>query len=83
MSALPFAGLRYYHLDASCRRLLFRSWRRGARESDVILGLFAETFLTTLEGAQLAGFEALLDCADGDLFDWIRWRRHAAHSIRP
>jgi antitoxin CptB len=71
MSPLPFAGLRYYHLDVSCRRLLFRSWHRGTQESDVILGLFAETFLTTLDGAQLGRFEALLDCADGDLFDWI------------
>jgi antitoxin CptB len=51
--------------------LLFRSWNRGTQESDLILGSFAETFLTSFDSTQLDRFEALLDCADADLFDWM------------
>jgi antitoxin CptB len=53
------------------RRLLFRSWRRGTQESDFVLGSFADTFLTSFDSNQLDRFEALLYCADTDLFDWI------------
>ena len=53
------------------RRLLFRSWNRGTQESDLILGSFAEDSLKTLDSEQLGRFEALLDCTDPDLFDWI------------
>jgi antitoxin CptB len=53
------------------RRLLFRSWNRGTQESDLILGPFAETSLAHFDGTQLDRFEALLDCSDPDLFDWM------------
>lgn len=57
--------------DIRCRRLLFRCWHRGTQESDLILGPFAEGSLDTLDSGQLGRFEALLDCTDPDLFDWI------------
>ncbi|TYO66261.1 succinate dehydrogenase assembly factor 2 [Bradyrhizobium hipponense] len=57
--------------DIRCRRLLFRCWHRGTQESDLILGPFAEGSLKTLDSNQLGRFEALLDCTDPDLFDWI------------
>ncbi len=57
--------------DVRRRRLLFRCWHRGTQESDFILGSFAEDSLETLDGDQLGRFEALLDCTDPDLFDWI------------
>ena len=53
------------------RRLVFRSWNRGTQESDLILGSFAEASLTDFDGNQLDRFEALLDCSDPDLFDWM------------
>ena len=53
------------------RRLLFRSWHRGTQESDLILGTFAEGALAGFDDEQLDRFEALLDCTDPDLFDWI------------
>ncbi|MGA8551419.1 MAG: succinate dehydrogenase assembly factor 2 [Stellaceae bacterium] len=52
------------------KRLMFRSWHRGTRETDLILGRFAEAHLAGFEGAQLDRYEALLECADADLFDW-------------
>ena len=57
--------------DVRCRRLLFRCWHRGTQESDLILGSFAEDSLGALNSDQLGRFEALLDCTDPDLFDWI------------
>jgi antitoxin CptB len=59
------------HRDIRCRRLLFQCWHRGTQESDFILGAFAEDYLKTLDSDQLGRFEALLDCPDPDLFDWI------------
>jgi antitoxin CptB len=53
------------------KRLLYRSWHRGTRESDLILGRFAAAHLAGFDEAQLDRFEALLDCADADLFDWV------------
>jgi succinate dehydrogenase flavin-adding protein (antitoxin of CptAB toxin-antitoxin module) len=62
------------HPDLRRRRFLFRCWHRGTQEIDLLLGSFAETSLDDLDGAQLDRFEALLDCPDADLFDWITGR---------
>ena len=56
------------------KRLLFRSWHRGTRESDLILGRFADAHLAGFDEAQLDHYEALLDCADADIFDWVSGR---------
>ena len=57
--------------DIRRKRLMFRSWHRGTRESDLILGRFAEAHLAGFDRAQLDRWEALLECADADLFDWV------------
>ena len=56
------------------KRLLFRSWHRGTRESDLILGRFADSHLAGFDEAQLDRYEALLECADADIFDWVAGR---------
>ena len=58
-------------LDPRRRRILFRAWHRGIREMDLILGQFADTGLSTMEGADLDEFEAILGEDDNDLFKWI------------
>jgi len=57
--------------DIRLRCLSFRCRSRGTQESDLILGTFADNVLASLDGTQLDRFEALLDCTDPDLFDWI------------
>jgi antitoxin CptB len=57
--------------DIRRKRLLFRSWHRGTKESDLLLGSFAERHLAVFSEAQLDRYEALLDNDDGVLFDWI------------
>ena len=53
------------------KRLLYRSWHRGTRESDLILGRFAAAHLARFDEAQLDRYEALIECTDADLFDWV------------
>jgi antitoxin CptB len=60
--------------DIRRKRLLFRAWHRGTREADLILGSFAEAYLPGFDAAQLDRFEALLECPDAELFDWINAR---------
>lgn len=53
------------------KRLRIRSWRRGIREMDLILGAFADSGLAGLSDADLALYEALLAENDHDLYAWI------------
>jgi antitoxin CptB len=60
--------------DIRRKRLLYRSWHRGTREADLLLGGFAEAHLAGFDETQLDRYEALLECPDADLFDWIAGR---------
>jgi antitoxin CptB len=59
------------------RQLGFRSWHRGTREMDLILGGFADRHLGRLTLPQLDRYAALLGCADPDLFEWLTGRQPA------
>lgn len=61
-------------LDRRRKRLLFRSWHRGTKEADLLLGSFAECHLPRLDEAQLERYEALLEADDASLVDWITGR---------
>lgn len=61
-------------LDTMRKRLLFRSWHRGTRELDLLLGRFAERNLPTFSRRQVELYEALLEYGDNDLYDWIAGR---------
>jgi antitoxin CptB len=61
-------------LEVRRKRLLFRSWHRGTREADLLLGPFAERHLAALAPDQLARYEALLEESDAALYDWITGR---------
>jgi len=61
-------------LDIRRKRLLFRSWHRGTKETDLLLGSFAERHLAGMSEAQLDRYEALLEENDAALFDWITGR---------
>jgi antitoxin CptB len=60
--------------DIRRKRLRFRAWHRGTREADLILGSFADAHLAGFDEASLDAFEALLECPDAELFDWITRR---------
>ena len=56
------------------KRLRFRSWHRGTREVDLLLGPFADRHLPELTPRQLDRYEALLGENDANLYDWITGR---------
>ena len=53
------------------RKLLFRSWHRGIRETDLIMGRFADACTATLTDNDLDQYEMLLDVPDRDLYSWV------------
>lgn len=65
--------------DVRQRRLAMRSWRRGIKEMDLILGHFADARLSTLEGADLDLYESILSENDHDLYEWITRRSSTPH----
>ena len=53
-------------------RIVFRAWRRGFREADLVLGPFAEQVGPTLSDEELTHLEALLaQDDDHQIYAWI------------
>lgn len=57
--------------QARLKRLRMRSWRRGTKEMDLILGPFADARLDAMEPGDLDLFEVILDENDQDLYLWV------------
>lgn len=53
------------------KRLKMRSWRRGMKEMDLILGPFSDAGLALLSNADLDIYEDLLDENDQELYQWF------------
>ena len=58
-------------LDTRRKRLYFRSIRRGTKESDLVIGGFAEANLPEMDASRLDQFEALLERNDPEVLSWI------------
>lgn len=57
--------------EARLKRMRMRSWRRGTKEMDLILGPWADEKLGTLDAATLDLYDALLEENDQDLYPWV------------
>ncbi len=53
------------------KRLKFRSWHRGTKEMDLLLGPFADARLDGFGLRQLAEYEAILQLPEPDLYEWL------------
>jgi antitoxin CptB len=58
-------------LDIRRRKVLFRSWHRGMREMDLILGRFADATVEQLTQDEVAEFEQLIEVPDRELLAWV------------
>jgi len=58
-------------LDERRRRLLFRAWRRGVREMDLIVGRFADACIDKFDVTELDQFERLIEVPNAELYAWI------------
>ena len=53
------------------KRMAMRSWRRGTKEMDLVLGPYADAHLAGMSEARLAVYDALLAENDQDLLPWV------------
>src|SRR5436309_12581673 len=58
-------------LDLRRRKLLFRAWHRGTRETELILGRFADQWMSRLSDCDLDEYERLMEVPDRELFLWV------------
>lgn len=61
-------------LENKRKRLIFRSWHRGTREMDLILGSFAQAHVPGMNKADLAAYDELLMESDPDIYNWYTGR---------
>lgn len=57
--------------DVEIKRILYRSWHRGCKETDILLGDFAKANLSIMNAEDIACFERLLDEQDLDIYSWV------------
>lgn len=69
--------------EVRLRRLKMRSWRRGMKEMDLILGHFADGPLAGLTASELDDYEAVLNENDQDLYRWITGRMNGGDGRGP
>lgn len=53
------------------KKMIFRSWHRGTREMDLIMGSFANIHVPQMRQEELALYDELLQNSDPDLYNWI------------
>jgi len=58
-------------LDERRRKLLFRAWRRGVREMDLIIGRFADAYIDQFDQGGLDDFERLIEVPNAELYAWV------------
>mgnify|MGYP001469867145 CR=1 FL=1 len=53
------------------KKILFRSWHRGTKEMDLILGTYADNNLSLMSNDDLMHFQNFLNLSDPDLYKWL------------
>ena len=69
-------------LDPRRKRLLFRAWHRGTRETDLMVGHFVARNIAGFGEAELGALEAVLEHLDVDMQDWLSGRRPIPEEVR-
>lgn len=57
--------------EARLKRMAMRSWRRGTKEMDLVLGPYADVHLAGMTEDRLALYDLLLEENDQDLLPWV------------
>jgi antitoxin CptB len=53
------------------KKLRHQCWYRGCKETDQVLGLYANARLDAMQEAELAAFASLLEEDDRDIWLWV------------
>ncbi len=56
--------------DTRLKRLRFRSWHRGTKEADLMVGGFYDRFAASWNDDELTWYESLMDEEDVDIMAW-------------
>ena len=67
--------------EARVKRLSMRSWRRGTKEMDLILGPYADAHLASMSVEKLELYDKLLEENDQDLLPWVLGQNSAPDYI--
>jgi antitoxin CptB len=59
------------NISITRKRLIFRSWHRGTREIDLLLGKFADTHVPDFDEAKVEQYERFLKNSDPDIYNWL------------
>lgn len=57
--------------EARLKRMAMRSWRRGTKEMDLILGPYGDANLAGMSEDKLKIYDLLLEENDQDLLPWV------------
>lgn len=57
------------------KKLLYQSKNRGYKENDLILGKFAEKFISQMNVHLLQEFSIILSQDDADIYDWLTGKK--------
>lgn len=68
--------------EARLKRMAMRSWRRGTKEMDLVLGPFADAHLAEMDAGDLALYDRLLEENDQDLLPMILGQRPATEGLQ-
>ncbi|MFT6581430.1 MAG: antitoxin CptB [Alphaproteobacteria bacterium] len=63
------------------KRLKYRSWHRGMREMDLLMGRFADKYIEGLSAADVDLYEVVLEYGDPDLYNWVSGREEVPDII--
>jgi len=58
-------------IDKKRKRMIFRSWHRGTREMDLIMGSFADKHIPAFSDEQLDIYDEILNIPYPDIYEWI------------
>jgi antitoxin CptB len=72
------------NLENKRKQLIFRSWHRGTREMDLIMGSFADQNVHDFNEQELETYAQILQIPDPDLYDWVSGRKKPpANQLNP
>lgn len=69
------------NIENKRKKLIFRSWHRGTKEMDLLMGSFADQNLSSFDAAELTAYEDILSHNDPDLYNWLSGREDVPANV--
>ena len=63
------------------RKLMYRSWHRGCKETDILLGNFALKYLEKFSFNELLEYEKIVSLDDHDLYSYITGKEEVPYHL--